>query len=108
MDNKLGRGWERADFNVRLSKRRREKLLALAKQLPDGATPNDAVDRGLELALASPPAMDDRFDDLEMIIESKSLERRAQVDKLSKELRELRASFDELRELLARLAAEDG
>lgn len=42
--------WRQTNFSVWLSRRRREKLRAVAATLPPGATPVDAIDRALDLA----------------------------------------------------------
>jgi hypothetical protein len=51
MDKKEGQdSWARAAVFVRLTKRRREKLLAIAKDMPASATPSDAIERAIDLA----------------------------------------------------------
>ena len=42
--------WTREAVFVRLTKRRREKLLAIAKDMPASATPSDAIERAIDLA----------------------------------------------------------
>lgn len=47
-----GQGWDRDQVSLRLTLRRKTRLLSLARELPPEATPTDAVDRALDLALA--------------------------------------------------------
>jgi hypothetical protein len=42
--------WAREAVFVRLTKRRREKLLAIAKDMPASASPSDAIERAIDLA----------------------------------------------------------
>lgn len=47
-----GLGWDRDQVSLRMTLRRKTRLLSLARELPPEATPTDAVDRALDLAIA--------------------------------------------------------
>ncbi|WP_206954135.1 hypothetical protein [Trinickia acidisoli] len=48
-----GPGWGREHVSIRLTPNRKTRLLSLARELPPDATPTDAIDRSLDLAIAS-------------------------------------------------------
>ena len=47
-----GPEWKRSHIGVRLTQRRKARLIALARELPPEATPTDAIDRALDIAHA--------------------------------------------------------
>ncbi|AHI79032.1 hypothetical protein BTJ_1817 [Burkholderia thailandensis E444] len=47
-----GSEWKRSHVGVRLTQRRKTRLIALARELPPEATPTDAIDRALDIAHA--------------------------------------------------------
>ncbi|NIF52603.1 hypothetical protein [Burkholderia sp. Ax-1724] len=47
-----GPEWKRSHVGVRLTQRRKARLIALARELPPEATPTDAIDRALDIAHA--------------------------------------------------------
>jgi hypothetical protein len=61
--------WTRDQFNVRLTKRRRRQLAAVAAAMAPGASAVDAIDRALDLALSSGSRDDgERIDGIEEIL----------------------------------------
>ena len=100
-------GWDRADVNVRLSKRRKDKLRALAARLPAGATPLDAMDHALRVATNDAP-LADRIDTFEDAMEADAMQRRFEIDRLEEVVKQCLNGISELRTLISSLAeAED-
>jgi hypothetical protein len=100
-------GWDRADVNVRLSKRRKDKLKAVAATMPDGATPLDAMDHALRVATSDVP-LADRLDAFEDAMEADAMQRRFEIDHLEAAVKQCLNGISELRALIASLAeAED-
>lgn len=102
-----GAGWNRKEFNVRLSKRRREQLSAFALA---GDSLTAALDRAL--AAAGPGRQSDaelatRIDAMEELIEAQGDERRAEAAAMAGELRALRATLDALKTSLEELARDE-
>ncbi|MES2187909.1 MAG: hypothetical protein V4505_25385 [Pseudomonadota bacterium] len=86
-------------MSLRLAKARKARLLDIAKGLPPGATPTDAIDRALELALA-PRTEGGQLEDLEFVLEAHAAERRLDADRLQAALA---AAARDLAEALALL-----
>lgn len=80
--------WERDQFSVRLTEARRACLRLISDAMPEHATPNDAVDRAIEIALSkTEPApektidLGSRLDDLEELVARMGREREADAAK---------------------------
>ena len=107
MTEAAGAGWNRNEFNVRLSKRRREQLSAFA-QAGDSLTA--ALDRALAAAGADrPPGAElaTRLDAMEELIGARADERRAEAAVIASELRAIRATLDALKASLEELARDE-
>jgi hypothetical protein len=98
-----GNGWDRADLNLRLSKRRRDLLTRLAAGLDPNATPTDAIDRAIALGLqATMRAENDaRLDDIVGSIENSAREQRVELRSMRDDLRRLETAVDQLRDLIS-------
>ena len=93
--------WDRGQLSLRLTPARRERLLQIARDMPVGSTPGEAVDRAIERALApatttAGDAALARLDALEEMIESLGRQRardatlaRAASDETLREVRAL-------------------
>lgn len=101
-----GAGWDRGDFNVRLGKRRKRQLLAVAATLSHPATPLDAVDAALACALEG--ASKSLLVEMDAALAAREEASRARSEALAAEVRSIRDSLEALRALLAALAQEDG
>lgn len=106
-----GHGWGRKEFNVRLSKRRREQLAAWASA---SDSPTAALDKALAAAGAprapSPTdcqAVSNRLDEIEEALEAHAGERRAEAAGLASEMRGLRDALEILRRSLEELARDE-
>jgi hypothetical protein len=94
--------WDRGQFSVRLTEARRACLRLISDAMPQHATPNDAVDRAIEIALSKkepapgkPIDLGSRLDDLEELVARMGSEREADAAKqravADETLRETRA-----------------
>ncbi|MES2633605.1 MAG: hypothetical protein V4669_11575 [Pseudomonadota bacterium] len=107
MAESAGAGWNRKEFNVRLSKRRREQLVAFALA---GDSLTVALDRALAATGTGRPSDADlaaRIDAMEELIEAQGDERRAEAAAVAGELRAMRSTLDALRESLEELARNE-
>ena len=80
--------WDRDQFSVRLTETRRACLRLISGAMPAHATPNDAVDRAIEIALSKtepspekPIDLGSRLDDLEDLVARMGREREADAAK---------------------------
>jgi len=80
--------WDRGQFSVRLTEARRACLRLISDAMPEHATPNDAVDRAIEIALSKaepapeqPIDLGSRLDDLEDLVARMGREREADAAK---------------------------
>ena len=99
-----GRGWARPNVNVRLSKRRREQLKALAGQLSESTTPTDVVDHALKVALAGDRALETRLMDMEDAAEQRDMQQRFEFDRLEASIAKMAESVRALHALISELA----
>lgn len=101
-------GWARPSLHLRLSKERLANLLALAVGLPDGCAPSDAVDRAIEVALASRKSestpTEARFDDLDDAIDRFARQSAIDARKHEEIAREAARNVKELRDLISAVA----
>jgi hypothetical protein len=102
-------GWDRSNFNVRLTKARRVRLKSVAAGLSPSATPMEALDQALELALRPREGDGDgtRFDELEDLINARAMQSEIERGHQNEEIMSVRQSLDELLKLISALA-EDG
>lgn len=102
-------GWDRVNFNVRLTKRRREQLKSLAADLPLTATPVDVVDRAIALALQARAGhvAGERLYDLEDLIEQHAMKSLFEFDKMGEGLGAVKKSMDDLRALISAVAGTE-
>ena len=102
-------GWDRVNFNVRLTKRRREQLKSRAADLPMTATPVDAVDRAIALAMQARAGhvAGERLYDLEDLIEQHAMKSLFEFDKMGEGLGAVKKSMDDLRVLISAVAGTE-
>ena len=63
--------WDRDAVFLRLTKRRKEKLKAIAKDMPQSSTPSDAIERAIDLAsIGGQSTLDLVVDQLALLQES--------------------------------------
>ena len=63
--------WDRDAVFVRLTKRRKEKLKAIARDMPESSTPSDAIERAIDLAsICRKSTLDVMVDQLALLQES--------------------------------------
>lgn len=78
--NETNPAWAREAVFVRLTKRRKAKLLAIAKDMDAAATPSDAIERAIDLASSggqsSSDLILDRLSALLEIVDQMSIEQR--------------------------------
>lgn len=99
------KGWDRRDCNVRMSKRRKQQLLALAPMLPDDATPTDIIDFAIGLALERSHAVS--IQSLVVAFEEAERDRLRFADEQLTETRRLRELLESLQTELRSLADGD-
>lgn len=79
--NATNPAWERDAVFVRLTKRRKAKLLAIAEDMGAGSTPSDAIERAIDLASAggksSNEVLLEKLACLQDVVDQIFLERRA-------------------------------
>ncbi len=106
----LSTGWDRRELNLRLGRARLAKLKEIAKDLPTGATPTEAIDRAIDLARSDP---NDQRENLEQIacaldaLEAKADISHAALDRISAQMQSLAKSVDALRALISAVADEE-
>ena len=100
-------GWIRAELTLRLGKRRLDQLQRIAADLPQDATPTDAVDHALSLALPN-IALADRMEDLESALASWTVTQREQTDQIQAGVDALARAMRDLHALISAAIAEDG
>lgn len=102
-------GWDRPELNVKLSKRRRDLMAAVAKRLPAGATPTEVIDHALAEAAAAKDAagLDERLLDLGDAIELATMEQRLATASIEASVKELARGLEALRALIAEVASQD-
>lgn len=99
--------WDRAEFNIRLSRQRLPKLKKLATMLGPDATPMDAIDFALERA--AEVMASNKPDDIAMCMELLASQQDQSARDLADRVGRLHESLEKLRELMARVVeAEDG
>jgi hypothetical protein len=102
-------GWDRTELNLKLSKRRRDLMVELAKRLAPGATPTEVID----YALSQAPVADgdagagERFADLEDAIERATMEQRFANASMEESIKALARGLEALRSLISEVAAQD-
>lgn len=103
-------GWDRANFNVRLTKARRDQLKAVAASLGSSATPVDALDAALRIALqpSNEGVGSERFDELEDHITAHAMKNEIEFGHVGDRIDAVRQSMDDLRALISALAESDG
>ena len=107
MENKpTGTGWDRHELTLRLTKRRREQLRALAATLSGAPTPTEIIDVALARSEVPIDASEHRMRDLEEAIEGFAIERRFEADRFEKSLRLVAEQVQALRRLIEQAAAE--
>lgn len=83
--NSTNHAWERDAVFVRLTKRRKANLMAIAKDMDASATPSDAIERAIDLASAgghsSSELLLDRLAALQDIVDQMFVERREDATK---------------------------
>lgn len=103
-------GWRRQELTLRLSRRRLAKLKAIASELPNGATPTEAIDHAIDCANGAPS---DHRENLEQIAAAlDGLEARADISQAAAERVEARMlalakSVDALRALISAVAQSE-
>jgi hypothetical protein len=76
-----GNGWDRAEVNLRLTKRRKDLLRAMLAGLPATATPTDAID-----------------------MDRHAMERRFETDRVEEAISKLAARLESLHQLISAVA----
>lgn len=104
-------GWTKPSLHLRLSKERLANLLALAVALPEGCAPADAVDKAIEMALAtlacaSQPS-EARFDDIDDAIAQLASQAIVEARRQHELAREVARDVKELRDLISAAAAAE-
>jgi hypothetical protein len=105
-DKPVRPGWDRHELTLRLTKRRREQLRAIASTLPGAPSPTEIIDVALARSEAPGDAQEHRMRDLEEAIEGFAIERRFEADRFEKSLRLVADQVDALRKLIEQAAAE--
>lgn len=102
-------GWDRVNFNVRLTKARRQQLKTLAASLADGATPVDALDRALALALQPKTGQvdDQRMDDLEDLIAAHDMKTEFEFGQIGEGLGRVNKALGDLRALISTFSEQE-
>lgn len=104
-------GWNRECANVRLSKRRKENLMSISKELSSGSTPTDAIDYCIAIATADRRValgIEDRFSQLTDMIESLSDMCCNGFGDQGSALRSLASDLGQVRELISGAASMPG
>lgn len=105
-------GWERECVNLRLTKGRRNSLVALAGDLPAGYTPTDAVDQAIAMALASRRTRGfetgQRFNDVDAALASLASDRRHDAAAHGNLLADVAKDLADLRALISAVATLPG
>lgn len=103
-----GDSWDRAQLTIRLTQRRKERLMLLAGLERLSGGPGEAIDRALDLALSEQPEdVSERIAALEGAVRESEERRAHDAAAMAAELRKVAASLDALRGLLAELAQEE-
>lgn len=102
-----GNGWTRQEVNVRLSKPRLALLRALAKRMPEGATPTEVLDHALALALEGSRGIDGRLDAMEDSAIERDMQRRFEIDRVEDAVKAVAERLDALARLIERAASDD-
>lgn len=105
-DKPTGAGWDRHELNLRLTKRRREQLRALASTVPGSPSLTEIIDIALARSERPGDASDHRMRDLEEAIEGFAVERRFEADRLEKSVLQVAEQVEALRKLIEQAAAE--
>lgn len=103
-------GWDRANFNVRLTKARRDQLKAVAASLSASATPMEALDAALERALLPMDGGvgEERFDELEDHVTACAMKNESDLARWGERIDTNTKAIDDLRALISALAEADG
>lgn len=103
-------GWSRGELTLRMSKRRSQLLRRIAARMPAGATPTDAIDEALELALreagqgAGAAEAADDIRELRGSLEREAAERRDESARIAEALSAHAEAVEGLRRLISRVA----
>lgn len=102
--------WERDAVYVRMSKRRKAKLLAIAQNMPASATPSDAIERAIDLACAGNNSGSDivleKLACIQEVVDQILIERREDADKSSAGITSAMQNSKAVLDLLAAAAAK--
>jgi hypothetical protein len=99
-----GNGWDRAEVNLRLTKRRKDLLRAMLAGLPATATPTDAIDMALAATGEKGRAIAERLDDFEDAMDRHAMERRFETDRVEEAISKLAARLESLHQLISAVA----
>ena len=109
MEKKVNDSWERDAVFLRLTKRRKAKLLAIAKTMDESATPSDAIERAIDLASVGGRITDEPLADqlaiLQDVIDQIFIEQRAGHERNEARLSEAIQNSKTVLDLLAAAAA---
>ena len=102
--------WDRDAVFVRLTKRRKEKLKAIAKDMPQSSTPSDAIERAIDLAsIGGQSTLDLIVDQLVCIqdsVDQMALERARDAEATAIQISNAMQCSREVLDLLAAAAAK--
>ena len=108
--NDSNQSWSRDAVFIRLTKRRKAKLVAIAEYMAETATPSDAIERAIDLAssggLSSSECLSDRLASLEETLDQLVAERRRDAEKTEAAISAAMRSSQEVLDLLHEVAAQ--
>lgn len=107
-----GPGWNRQQITFWLSPRRRKNLMAIAKDLPPGASPSDALASAIDLALGGRMAAeqfnsDELVDSIDSAVACGFADARKTMESQGRAIEEMAASLRSIHALIAAVAGED-
>ena len=110
--NDPNQSWSRDAVFIRLTKRRKAKLVAIAREMAETATPSDAIERAIDLAssggLSSSECLSGRLATLQETVDQLVAERRRDADKTDAGISAAMRSSQEVLDLLHEVAAQGG
>lgn len=100
------RGWKRRQLTLRLPPERLAQLRSIATQMNSDATPTDAVDRAIAMAVAQigSDRHGDRLDAIEDALEALAMERRFDTDRIEAAVLALGKNLAALHALISEVA----
>ena len=104
--------WARDAVFIRMTKRRKAKLVAIAQDMAETATPSDAIERAIDLAssggLSSSECLSDRLASFQETLDQLVAERRRDTERTDAAISAAMRSSQEVLDLLHEVAAQGG